>query len=196
MYTLVLASQSPRRSELLKEAGFSFTVVSEEVSESFEKNLNFDAVSMEIARRKAEAVWKSPKISKLNNILILSADTIVIFENEVLGKPENIFQAENFLKLLSGSTHSVKTGVCFIDTTKGQVFTYSDTTEVTFRKLSSEEIKNYISTGEPMDKAGAYGIQGRAGAFVEKIVGSYSNVVGLPMELVKNKVNEHGWKIN
>ncbi|MCB0384247.1 MAG: Maf family protein, partial [Bdellovibrionales bacterium] len=114
----------------------------------------------------------------------------------ILGKPKNSAEAQSFLHELSLKTHSVITGVCVYDVDSCRYVVASDETLVRFRKLSENEISEYVSSGEPMDKAGGYGIQGMAGRFVDKTEGSYSNVVGLPMELFEKMVNENGWRID
>lgn len=205
---LVLASESPRRKDLLERAGFSFHVFSVKVSEQLEKNLtdklSLDEQIIEIAKRKALASLKAYKSSKDQGFLILAADTMVILDRTPLGKPESEEQAYRFLKDLSGREHEVKTAVILAE---GPV-SFSglsadhlilrqgiDTTRVLFRHLSDKEIREYIQTKEPMDKAGAYGIQGLGGNFVEKFVGAHDNVVGLPIEVVKKLLNEGRWKV-
>lgn len=196
---LILASESPRRRQLLQQAGFSFTVFSVKVSEYLEKNLTVDEQIQKIAERKAEAALLSYNISKSLPFLLLSADTMVVFDERPLGKPENENQAADFLGRLSGQWHEVKTALCLIECLNlKQVHKKSnaiETTRVKFRPLSENEIKNYIASGEPMDKAGAYGIQGLGGQFVEKIEGPYDNVVGLPVKAFKNLLAENSWTI-
>lgn len=185
MTPLVLASESPRRRELLKEAGFSFEVVPVKVSEIPDKNLNVNEQILDIAKRKARAAFTDLKSSRPGPFRVLSADTEVIFGGGPLGKPQNREDAFRILKLLSGNPHEVKTAVCIIDSETGKEVSQIETTEIYFKNLSDHEIWTYIDTGEPMDKAGAYGIQGLGGKFVERFVGPYDNVVGLPIEIVK-----------
>jgi septum formation protein len=205
---LVLASESPRRKDLLARAGFSFHVFSVKVSENLEKNLtsnlSIDEQILRIARRKAEATLRAYKSLKSQSFLILSADTLVILDGEALGKPKDSDQAFAFLKSLSGRSHQVKTGVVLVEGPVDssieienlnprhslKLLQKVETTTVTFRHLNDREIRDYIESGEPMDKAGAYGIQGGGGDFVEKIVGPFDNVVGLPVETVKKMLNE------
>lgn len=132
---------------------------------------------------------------KLENSLIIGADTVVALDDLVLGKPVNDGDAYNMLKKLSGKCHEVLTGVAVVDSENGMFRTGHEKTRVYFRKISDKEIKEYIHTGEPGDKAGAYAIQGKGALFVEKIEGSYTNVVGLPYELVKSMLKEFGVRI-
>jgi len=194
MYQLILASESPRRKDLLQKAGFFFHVFSVKVSESLEKNLTVDEQILNIARRKAEASLKAYKPLRKEDFLVLAADTMVIVDGEPLGKPLDEGQAFDYLTLLSGRSHQVKTAVVLKDL-KMRQFEGIQTTDVTFRHLSEREIEEYILSGEPMDKAGAYGIQGLAGQFVSKITGSFDNVVGLPVDLVKKLLNDGGWQL-
>lgn len=172
---LVLASSSPRRRELLKTIGLEFVVLSPEIDENIENSSKPEELVVELARQKAQAVEQ--KVDKGD--IIISADTIVVYRKSILGKPTDEYEAFNMLKRLSGKWHKVFTGVCIRIT--GEEITFYEVTKVKFRELQDEEIVYYISTKEPLDKAGAYGIQGLGGAFVEKIVGDYTNVVGLPL---------------
>lgn len=181
---LILASESPRRRELLKKAGYNFDVVPSKVSEIPDKNLNVHDQILDISRRKARASFDQVKALKDEPFIVLAADTEVIFENSPLGKPQSPEDAHRILRLLSGISHQVITGVCLIDSQSGKEVSQTETTTVYFRSLSDEDIWNYIRTGEPMDKAGAYGIQGLGGAFVLRYEGAFDNIVGLPMDLV------------
>ncbi|MBK8201979.1 MAG: Maf family protein [Bdellovibrionales bacterium] len=127
--------------------------------------------------------------------MILSADTVVVFKGEVLGKPKNSAEAADFLSRLSGNMHSVITGFCVHDVDSNKETLVSDESRVWFRTLARDEIIAYIASGEPFDKAGGYGIQGAAGVFVSKLEGSFSNVVGFPLELFKELEARNGWKI-
>lgn len=193
--TLVLASRSPRRKELLEKAGIEHTPFSVEVSENLSENLNLDDAIMEIARQKAMAILEPVKSLNLQNILILSSDTLVILKGEVLGKPLDQGQAYDFLRRLSGQTHEVKTSICFHDTVTGKTISQIESSLVTFRELKSEEIWDYIKTGDPMDKAGAYGIQGVGGKFIKKLEGELENVMGLPIKRVIKVIKENNWEI-
>lgn len=190
---LVLASESPRRRALLKEAGFNFDVVPSKVSEIPNKNLNVNDQILDIARRKARAVYEVLKPSRTSAFVILTADTEVIFGGAPLGKPSDKDDAYRILKLLSGHFHEVITAVCVINSATGKEISRIETTQIHFKDLSDQEIWDYINTGEPMDKAGAYGIQGGGGKFVQKIDGPFDNVVGLPMKLVRALLAEIGF---
>lgn len=185
MKPLVLASESPRRKQLLHEAGFSFDVVSPKVSEIPDKNLNVDGQILDIAGRKARAVFDLLKSSRQEGFIVVAADTEVIFGGGPLGKPQNPDDAFRILRLLSGNMHEVKTAVCLMDFPSGRMVSHVETTKIFFKQLSDDEIWTYIDTKEPMDKAGAYGIQGLGGKFVEKFEGSFDNVVGLPVRVVR-----------
>ena len=185
MTPLVFASESPRRRQLLTDAGFSFDVVSVKVSEIPNKNLNVNDQILDIARRKAEGALPLLRSSRKGPFVVISADTEVIFGGGPLGKPSDREDAFRMLKLLSGNVHEVKTAVCMIDSTSSKVLSQIETTKVFFKTLSEDEIWTYIQTGEPMDKAGSYGIQGLGGRFVDKFEGPFDNVVGLPVKMVQ-----------
>ncbi|KYG67669.1 septum formation inhibitor Maf [Bdellovibrio bacteriovorus] len=190
---LVLASESPRRRALLKEAGFNFDVVPSKVSEIPNKNLNVNDQILDIARRKARAVYEVLKPGRTGPFVILTADTEVIFGGAPLGKPSDKDDAYRILKLLSGHFHEVITAVCVMNSETGKEISQIETTQIYFKELTDKEIWDYINTGEPMDKAGAYGIQGGGGNFVQKIEGPFDNVVGLPMKLVRTLLTEIGF---
>jgi septum formation protein len=190
MHQIILASESPRRRQLLSEAGFSFDVVSLKVSEIPDKNLNINAQILDIAERKAKAVFARLKSEKQGPFLVLAADTEVIYDESPMGKPSNADDAVRMLKLLSGISHDVKTAVVLMDSVTGKTLSRIETTKVYFKKLSEKEIRDYVATGEPMDKAGAYGIQGQGRALVEKFEGPFDNVVGLPIDTVKEMLSE------
>lgn len=199
MLELILASQSPRRSELLNAAHFEFRVSPVKVSEIIEENLTPSENVSHLATVKAEAFVKQNKPLKPGHYLILAADTLVALGDQILGKPRDAEEAHRFLRLLSGKTHSVITGLCLIEIGRSgqEVRRWSgfETTLVQFRDLAESEIRSYIATGEPMDKAGAYGIQGAAKEFVSSFQGSWSNVVGLPLEKFESVLKENGWDI-
>ena len=173
---LVLASKSPRRAELLRAAGIEFGVRAADVDESVLAGESPSEYVVRVARDKALAVPHA------EDEVVLAADTTVVLGSEIMAKPENADDAIRMLTALSGRRHEVITGVCvaFGDT----IATDLASTSVWFAAMSREEIDGYVASGEPMDKAGAYGIQGLASRFVERIDGSYSNVVGLPVALV------------
>ena len=181
MSGLYLASQSPRRTELLHQVGIDHTVVT---SSYVEDNVVItDPIEMvkEQALGKARAAVGVPEGS-----IVLGADTIVVLDNQVLGKPHDESEARHMLERLSGRVHSVITGVALL--IKGQEIVFYNETKVYFKKLAPFEIESYIASGEPMDKAGAYGIQGKGALWVENIEGSYTNVVGLPVEHVYDEL--------
>jgi nucleoside triphosphate pyrophosphatase len=183
--TLLLASASPRRKELLAQAGFSFEVRPSLVPEEYRVGEDPIAFATRLAREKAQAVF-AVEMEKNSSQIILGADTIVLVEGEILGKPSDAVDAARMLRLLSGRTHHVITGVCLVSEVATE--SASEVTGVTFTTLSDAEIEAYIASGEPMDKAGAYGIQGRAAKWIPRIQGCYFNVVGLPLALVANMV--------
>lgn len=193
---LVLSSASPRRSELLQEWGYVFTVVQAPVIEDLDEGVLPEEAVQDLARRKAlsgYAAWKRQGGAEQD--LILGADTIVVLENRILGKPINEEDALQMLTALSGKTHQVMTAITLVNKDKDhvlQVETDFAITTVTFRDVNSREIADYIATGEPMDKAAAYVIQGGAGEFVTEVDGSLTNVIGLPMELLAAKLSARG----
>ncbi len=178
---LILASASPRRRELLSAMGLQFQVIVAETEEAMTGDPA--TLVMANARLKAEAVLKIHP-----DRMILGADTVVCIGQQVLGKPRDEQDAFQMLRSLSGKEHTVFSGVCLINNGKADV--RYDETKVFFTCLSDDDILRYIASGEPMDKAGAYAIQGKAGMFVEKINGSFSNVIGLPMALVRSMLKD------
>lgn len=184
---LVLASGSPRRKELLTQAGFIFRVHASSVPEEHRQAEDPIAFATRLAREKAQAVFAELTAvdSDEDPLLVLGADTVVVSSaKEILGKPRDANDATRMLRLLSGATHSVLTGVAVI--TRSGIEVASELTYVTMSTLSEAEIEAYIQTGEPMDKAGAYAIQGHAAAWIPRIHGCYFNVVGLPLALVSS----------
>ena len=172
--SLILASASPRRSELLRNAGISFTVEPAHIAEQplpDEQPLQY---AQRLARDKARAIF-----ARHPDNVVLGADTVVVVDQHLLEKPRDTADAERMLGLLSGRSHQVITGVCLV--AKGYEQTEAEITEVRFSTLSESEIASYVETGEPIDKAGAYAIQGMASRWVERIDGCYFNVVGLPV---------------
>ncbi|HZL49318.1 MAG TPA: Maf family protein [Terracidiphilus sp.] len=189
---LVLASASPRRRELLTQAGFSFQVHPAHIPEEPLEGEDPIAYVTRLAREKAQVVFreltsengptgKASPNSK-SSLAVLGADTTVTLDNHILGKPEDAADAARMLRLLSGRTHRVITGVALVTAEGAEVA--AEATAVRFLALSDEEIAAYVATGEPMDKAGAYAIQGRAARWIPRIEGCYFNVVGLPLALV------------
>jgi septum formation protein len=211
MHQLILASESPRRKTLLQEAGFSFCTFPVKVSEIIDKNLTtprtIDAQILEIAQTKVQASLRQYNPLKIGDFLFLAADTMVVFGNTPLGKPRSSTEAFEFLRLLSGQMHEVKTAVVIVEAqcrSQNETLKLQNmkevgrvcTTQVEFRSLADQEILDYVATGEPMDKAGAYGIQGLGGQFVSRIIGPYDNVVGLPIDLVKELFAENNWRVS
>jgi nucleoside triphosphate pyrophosphatase len=171
---LILASSSPRRAELLRAAGIVFTVRAADVDETIGPNEPPRDYVLRLSREKAHAVVRGDELA-------LGADTTVVINGEIIGKPVDVEEAGRMLRALSGQWHEVLTGVTLARADR--VVSAVSSTRVKFAELSDDEIRWYVSTGEPMDKAGAYAIQGHASLFVERIEGSYSNVVGLPVQL-------------
>ena len=190
---LILASASPRRQELLRNAGIPFEVQPTDILEVPQPREAPRAFAERMAREKALAVFR-----KRPSDFVLGADTIVVVDAEIMGKPRDNADAARMLRLLSGRTHQVITGVCLVGPQgiKGKLETdfedlRSETTIVTMESLSDDDIRAYISTGEPMDKAGAYAIQGGASRWISHIEGDYFNVVGLPVVLTYRMLREH-----
>jgi nucleoside triphosphate pyrophosphatase len=192
---LVLASASPRRQELLRNAGIAFTVSPANIPEALLPGESPKIYAERLAREKAEAVFRLDVeelvLGKVGSgKFVLGADTIVLVDDEVLGKPRDAADAARMLQMLSGRRHQVITGVCLFGT--GFVDSRSETTTVEMQELRGDEIASYVATGEPMDKAGAYAIQGWASRWISRIEGDYFNVVGLPVSLVYRMLGEHG----
>lgn len=193
---LVLASQSPRRSELLRQAGFQFVVCSVQISEIPDENMNLPDQICDLAVQKAAACLKSGKLLKEQGFLILSADTVVCLDGQILGKPKNCIENQQYLGRLSGQTHTVITAVCLFDVDSGTRTVGYEESQIQFRNLTSDEISEYCQSGDGLDKAGGYGIQGAAGKFVRHTIGSYDNIVGLPIKLVENLLKENNWHVD
>lgn len=176
--SIVLASASPRRKELLHQAGIQFDIIISNVKEVITKTDPAGVVE-ELSSQKARAVAQKVK----DGTIVIGADTVVALDGKILGKPADVPEAVDMLRALQGRTHQVYTGVTLLEKRSGseRVCTFSECTQVEMYPVSEEEINAYVATGEPMDKAGAYGIQGRAGVFVKRITGDYNNVVGLPI---------------
>ena len=183
---LILASSSPRRQYLMKEAGFDFTVEKPDVDELFPEDLPVEQVARYLATLKAE--FFRPR---LRNEIIVTADTVVILEGRILNKPADGKEAFHMLSSLSGKTHTVMTGVCIL--TNEQEISFDDTTYVTFQPLEEREISYYVDNYKPYDKAGAYGAQDWIGMVaLKKIEGSYFNVMGLPIHKVYQRLKAFG----
>ncbi len=174
MKHIILASASPRRKEILELADLKFDIMPSDAQEITTKTVPNEVV-MELASIKAKDIYeKSEKQS-----MVVGADTVVAYQGQILGKPADKADAKRMLTMLSGQTHEVYTGVCVIE--DGKTKTFYEETKVTFYEISDEQIDHYIKTGEPMDKAGSYGIQGKAAVFIKGIEGDYYNVVGFPI---------------
>lgn len=177
---LILASMSPRRREILALAGFEFTVHPADIDESVPDGTPADSAVMMTAQKKAEAVL--PYASEED--VILAADTVVCLDGVIIGKPATTDEAVKTLRTLSDRTHTVYTGYCLLK--GGKRISGVEATNVTFRELDGNEIADYVASGEPMDKAGAYGLQGRGCTFTKRIDGEYFNVIGLPICTIHN----------
>ena len=183
-FPIILASKSPRRQELLSGMGLEFKVVLKDVDESYPEDLLPAEIAVYISEKKAKAF---DEVS--NDSIIITADTIVAYNGEIMGKPEDAFHATEMLTKLSGTNHQVYTGVSLIY--QGKMTSFYDTTEVFFNALSPEQIEYYIKNYQPFDKAGAYGIQDWIGLVaVERLIGSYTNVMGLPTEKLYKNLSE------
>jgi septum formation protein len=184
---LILASASPRRQELLAQAGYCFEVQPSSVPESRRPGEDAIRFATRLAREKAGEVFARRQAAGMaETAMVLGADTVVVCDGEVLGKPSDAADAERMLLLLSGRTHHVVTGVAVVwgSSSPPVVEIAAELTQVTMQTLSPEEVSRYVASGEPMDKAGAYAIQGYAGRWIPRISGCYFNVVGLPLALV------------
>ena len=177
MKPLILASQSPRRKQLLEQVQIPFSIVSSQIEEKMNHELSPEELVLSLAAQKAEAVYRDHE-----DHVVLAADTIVVIDGRVLGKPNSAEEAVHMLKRLSGQTHHVLTGVSIFGQNRNVCF--FEKAEVTFFPLTDEEILAYVRSGEPSDKAGAYGIQGLGATLVEKISGDYFTIVGLPIARV------------
>jgi septum formation protein len=184
---LILASASPRRSELLRELGVEFRVLPSDAIEIHHDELTAGEVSQINAYRKARAVAK-----KFPDALVLGADTLVYLDTTLFGKPATLDDACRMLEQLQGHTHEVVTGICLLHLRGRRQRTFAETTSVTFRPLDAATIRSYFTQVNPLDKAGAYAIQEQGDMIVEAISGSYSNVVGLPLEKLRQELEQWG----
>ncbi len=188
MKKVILASTSPRRREILKNTGINFDIISPSYDENIQnKFFSYSLIENTAINKGLSAAKKAGRYS-----VIISADTVVVFDNIVLGKPRDYDDALRMLSMLSGKTHKVVTSVCFIDNETGKKIVKSETSEVTFNELTLDMIKDYIFAFKPYDKAGSYGIQELREDFVKEINGDYDNIVGLPSKLVTNMLKEAG----
>jgi len=189
---LILASASPRRAQILRDAGISFLVLSSAVDETPYPNETPEQLVQRLADAKAELV----AARAVGPALLIAADTTVVLDGQILGKPQSTDDARRMLERYSGRTHSVVTGVTVIRLPEMERRQFVETTQVTFATLAHDEISRYLSTDEPYDKAGAYAIQGYAGRYIPRIEGCYFNVVGLPLARLMNALRELGWSEN
>jgi septum formation protein len=194
---LILASASPRRRELLAQAGYHFEIQASSVPESRRPGEDAIRFATRLAREKAEEVFarRHAAAGMVAPAIVLGADTVVVSDGEVMGKPGDASDAERMLRLLSGRTHEVVTGVAVVwgSSLSPAVEVAAELTQVTMQTISPEDVSRYIASGEPMDKAGAYAIQGYAGRWIPRISGCYFNVVGLPLALVASML-EGAWR--
>lgn len=186
---LILASASPRRAEILHNAGYAFAVVSSAIDETPIPGEAAEVMVQRLADAKAELV----AARSVGPAIVIAADTTVIIGTQILGKPRTTEDARQMLRSLSGVTHSVVTGVSLVRLPDGERRSFVEATRVQFSPLSAEDIEDYVATGEPFDKAGGYAIQGRAGRFIPRIEGCYFNVVGLPLARLARELAELGY---
>jgi len=186
---LILASASPRRAEILHNAGYAFAVVSSAIDETPIPGESAEAMVARLADAKAELV----AARSVGPAIVIAADTAVLIGTQILGKPRTTEDARQMLQSLSGMTHSVITGVSLVRLPDVERRSFVESTQVHFATLSAEEIEEYLATGEPFDKAGGYAIQGRAGRFIPRIEGCYFNVVGLPLARLGRELRELGY---
>ena len=195
MGDIILASASPRRQELLKKAGLSFRVIPAKGEEKAEKT-DAEGYVMELSANKAGEISEK-LVNAQNGTIIIGADTVVVYRGRILGKPESEADAQVMLEMLQGNTHQVYTGVTLLqkEETGWRSHSFAECTDVDFYPVSKEEIRAYIKTGEPMDKAGSYAIQGRWGIHVKGIRGDYNNVVGLPVARLFMEAKSRGYTL-
>jgi septum formation protein len=186
---LILASSSPRRAEILANAGLPFSVLSSAVDESPYPGESPVALVQRLANAKADLVTARA----VGPAIVLAADTVVVLGDKILGKPGSIEEARRMLQQLSGRTHSVLTGVALVRLPDGERRQFTESTLVHFRPVADKELSSYLASEEPYDKAGAYAIQGAAGRYIPRIEGCYFNVVGLPLSRVLTELQTLGW---
>lgn len=205
MSQIILASASPRRKALLEQIGMEFEICPAKGEEVITESRP-DAVVLELSRQKAEEVAagvltyneQHPDLATPQDILVIGADTVVAYGDEILGKPKDEEDAGRMLTLLQGNTHSVYTGITlvFIDKSgRTGEYCFFEKTDVTMYPMDEDEINRYIATGEPMDKAGSYGIQGRCAIYIKQIEGDYNNVVGLPAARLYQELRRVGYDL-
>ena len=190
MKTIILASGSDRRKDILKKFGIKFKVIKSNYRENLKAALDPHKLALKMSLGKAKKVYKNNKED-----IIIAADTLVVCENQILAKPKSKKHAKEMLSLLSGKMHRVITGFAIIDSTSGKTINNSEETKVFMRKITPEEMEWYVNTKEPYDKAGGYAIQGKAGIFVEKVEGDFFNAVGLPIYTIIKELKKLGESI-
>jgi septum formation protein len=188
--SIILASSSPRRRDLLRQIGVDFDVDPADVDESIMAGESPEDYAIRVSLDKVQVAAK-----KVGEGIVIAADTIVVFKDVIIGKPTDSHDAKRMLEMLSGKMHRVITGLAVINAASGKVSCRSSTTKVWFRELSEGEVKRYVLSGEPLDKAGAYAIQGKGALLVDRIEGCYNNVVGLPLALLDEMLREFGINI-
>lgn len=186
---LILASASPRRAEILRDAGYHFSVLSSAIDETPYPDESPQDLVQRLANTKADLA----AARAVGPAILIAADTEVVLDGYIFGKPRSSEDARRMLEKLSGRTHAVLTGVCLIRLPDAERISFVETTLVTFAAISDEEITRYLATGEPHDKAGAYAIQGYAARYIPRIEGCYFNVVGLPLARLQQALTELGW---
>lgn len=191
MRKIILASASPRRKEILRKTGLNFSICTSDYKEDINLSLKPRALAKFLSRKKAETV-----AHKYKNAIIIAADTFIVFKNRLLGKPHTDKEAEKMLNMLNGKAHSVITGFTIMDTASKKILSRSVETKVYFKKLGRKEINAYVRSKEPLDKAGAYAIQGLGSVFIERIDGDFLNVVGLPLLALTESLKKFGITID
>jgi septum formation protein len=187
MRKIMLASASPRRKEILRKTGLNFSTCTSDYKEDINLSLKPRALAKFLSRKKAETVAR-----KYKNAIIITADTFIVFKNRLLGKPHTDKEAKKMLNMLNGKAHSVITGFTIMDTASKKILSRSVETKVYFKKLGRKEINAYVRSKEPLDKAGAYAIQGLGSVFIERIDGDFLNVVGLPLLALTESLKKFG----
>jgi septum formation protein len=192
---LILASSSPRRAEVLREAGIAFEVLAIQVDEARRPGESAESMVVRLAEAKSRAAAGKIENTK-ESAIVVGADTAVELDHEIFGKPRDAADARQMLTALNGRVHRVLTGIFLLRLPDGTTRSAAENTAVTFSRMDPSEIENYLASGEPLDKAGAYAIQGRAGRYISRIDGCYFNVVGLPLARLYRLLRELGWPGN
>jgi septum formation protein len=194
--SLILASSSPRRQELIRALNLPFSIQASDVDETITEVLSPVQIVETLSLRKAKVIADQVKSSQVQqNVIVVGSDTIVVFRDEVLGKPKDASDAARMLTMLQGNVHEVYSGVALIQIGSGETKVQHRQTKVKMKPLNAKQIANYIATGEPNDKAGAYAIQGIGATIVESIEGDYFNVVGLPLSLLSDMLSDMGVEV-